>query len=499
LRIRRGFVGLATAAASAVVAVPLLVTGSASAGAASPGGQRPQVVDATHTSGYIFGEPEIAVNPTNPNNIVYVATKLAETPDCQTNLSNPNHAQCVSISTVFGPQPAGLIGDDPGFSPNGISVSFDGGARWRSVTVPTLPPPFPDTGRLMGGDPVIAVGPHGTFYFAEDVVDFQTGFPPETASVARDAGIAVSKSTDGGLKWSTPVLAGTDADRPFFTVDPNTGMIYGESGSGALGAASTTNPSAPATGAPGRYVVESKDGVHWSTPQYVGKGINGPYISAAHGVFATGGFETDTTFCGGASGCMVLQTTTNGGKTWSDYPIPNSSNASTSGLLGASGPLIAADPTKAGHFTAAWLNSTTTFLYVTQTRDGGRTWSLPTVVTQDSSKTQWKPWIDYGPDGTLGLMWRTWSGAVATSPYSVWTAISKNGGKTFTKPLEVSHGDSPPPFAGTPLFPTFADDFSFITLDHQDAFVGWGDMRLGPVMGRQGFLSKIPLQAFTHA
>src|SRR4029077_1152247 len=121
-----------------------------------------------------------------------------------------------------------------------------------------------------GGDPAIAAGPEGAFYFSEDVVHFQTGLPPETPTIARDAGIAVSKSTEGGLTWSTPVLSGTPADRDFMTVDASTRTVYLESGAGPLGPGSTANPNAPSGTVGGRWLVASKDGVHWSTPAFLG-------------------------------------------------------------------------------------------------------------------------------------------------------------------------------------------------------------------------------------
>jgi hypothetical protein len=110
------------------------------------------------------------------------------------------------------------------------------------------------------------------------------------------------------------------------------------------------------------------------------------------------------------------------------------------------------------------------------------------MVSEDATKTQWKPWMAYSPDGTLGLMWRTWQGSPNSSPYNVWAAFSRGGGATFTQPLEVSDGDSAAPFPHP--FPTFADDFSFIALDEHHAFVAWADWRPG---ARQGFLSIIRL------
>jgi hypothetical protein len=243
-------------------------------------------------------------------------------------------------------------------------------------------------------------------------------------------------------------------------------------------------------------VVASKDGVHWTTPQFLGTGISGPFISAAHGVFATGGRLTNATLCGGAPACELFQTTTDAGMTWSQHVIMNSSDSSD-------GLLVAADPTTPGHFTVAYLNNANTGLVVRQTRDYGNTWSRPTAVSDDSSFTKvlWKPWIAYSSDGTLGLMWRTWQGSRNTSPYSVSAAISDDGGASFTTPLQVSDGNSAAPYPGLPLIRTFGDDFSFITLSKQAAFVAWADWRTNDPQGnpaRQGFISIIKLQAFGH-
>jgi len=491
--------------ASLGLAAPLL-SAAASAqpvGSREPGlplGLQPRVINATNQPNFVLGEPEVAVNPENPNNLVYVATQLAETPNCISNPANPFHAGCQNVMTVFGPQPAGLINDVPGFSPNGIFVSFNRGRTWRSVTVPTLPPPCPaagvctdPTGFLEGGDPEITAGPNGTFYFGEDVVHFATGFgPPNPGTIAQDAGIATSISTDGGLTWSTPVLSGTAADRPFITTDASTGTVYIESGAGPLGSGSTANPDSPNTAPAGRYLVASGDGRHWTSPAPLPAGVSGPYISAANGELVTGGRSTSTTVCGGQAACELLDTTANDGATWSQFAMPNSSDSARGG------PLVAADPTTPGHITVAFLNSANTSLTVLQTRDGGSTWSTPTSVAENAN-IHWKPWMAYGPDGTLGLMWRTWTGAASTSPYSVWAAISFDGGSNFTRPLEVSNGDSPPPnsaLTSIGLIPTFADDFSNITLDHQDAFISWADWRPGGGTQRQGFISEVKLQAF---
>jgi hypothetical protein len=496
--LRRGRLRSFGVLACLAVAMPLFAANGSSAGADSrdelPPGLQPKVVRVSNDFAYLNGgEPEVAVNPKNPNNLVYVATRIGDTPACQIS-GNPN---CQLIPTTFGPMPAGTINNvldfptSAGFSPSGIFVSFDRGNRWTSVTVPTIPPPYPDTGPLLGGDPAISVAPNGTFIFSEDVVNFINGFT--TPTIARDAGIAVSVSTDGGRTWSTPVLSGTAADRDFMAVDASTGTIYLESGATQLGTASTLNPSAPNTGPAGRFLVASTDGAHWTAPAYLGAGISGPYISAARGVLATGGRTTSATLCDGTPpvACELLQTTTDKGLTWSRHVIPNSSDSS-------GGPLIAADPTTAGHFTVAYLNAANTALNLRQTHDYGNTWSDQAVITEDAGKTHWKPWLAYSSEGRLGLMWRTWQGSPNTSPYNIWAAVSADDAETLSKPLEVSNGDSPAPYPKP--FPTFGDDFSNIALSGDNLFVAWADWRVRDTQGlpsRQGFLSTVKLQAFT--
>ncbi|CAN5767992.1 hypothetical protein BH23CHL5_BH23CHL5_05160 [soil metagenome] len=117
--------------------------------------------------------------------------------------------------------------------------SFDAGATWQG---PFQVPRFRDD--VAGaGDPVVAFDRDGNVYITMlslGVRDFQIG---NIASNAIILNMAVSKSTDGGLSWSDPILAaeggastvsqidpdgkerGTvtflDLDKPWFTVGPH--------------------------------------------------------------------------------------------------------------------------------------------------------------------------------------------------------------------------------------------------------------------------------------
>jgi hypothetical protein len=192
------------------------------------------------------------------------------------------------------------------------------------------------------------------------------------------------------------------------------------------------------------------------------------------------------------------------------------------------------------------MNAATTQFLVYQTKDAGASWTGPTMVTDDATKTHFHPWLAYSPAGVVGLMWQTnvnstpgpgrgglpasvpdallaslpetvreaiaagapvpesqlaslpeqvreaiAAQAAPLSPYNVWAAISQNGGSTFTAPLKVSKADSPAPQAFLPF--GIGDDFSFIALNAKYAFVAWADYRPGD---RSAFFSAIRLSAF---
>ena len=82
-------------------------------------------------------------------------------------------------------------------------TSFDGGETWQG---PFQVPRFRDD-IFGGGDPVLAIDRDGTAYITMisiGIRDFALG---SIASEATVLNMAVSKSTDGGLSWSDPVLA----------------------------------------------------------------------------------------------------------------------------------------------------------------------------------------------------------------------------------------------------------------------------------------------------
>lgn len=509
-------------AVTAASAISLSVVGAtvSAGGAARPSVQprrsQPTELDLTKDLKNRYGEPQIAANPKNPKNLVYAALTMGLTYACQ----HAKRPECQAVDTAFAPQPKGLIDNKPGFSHVSVFMSFDLGKTWKkSGDVPAFPPGH--SALVERGDPLLTVGPDGTFYLGWDDIRFGN----LDGTIIAAGGIAVSKSTNGGRSWSKPVLTGTPVDRPIFAVDDSTGMIY-EASTGQLGSPSKGDPKLPPIPitAPGdRWLVASRDGVHWTEPQAFG-GVGafppGTFGAAAGGMFATAFKTSNADLCAGPPQCTVFQTTTDAGATWSRHVVSLPSDAS-----GA--PLVAADPQAPGRFTIAILTGGQAQFAVYQTQDAGNTWSGPTTITDDPTKTHFHPWMAYSPTGVLGLMWQTnvssapapaggglpaalaesvlealpeplregveAQAAGPPSPYNVWAATSRDGGATFSEPLKISKADSPAP---QPFLPYgIGDDFSFIALSGTHAFVGWADYRPGD---RQGFFSAVDLDAFAR-
>lgn len=594
-RMRRG---IAAAAAACALLTPVLwsaTQASAAPDGGLPAGLQSVPVNLTHNNDLRYGEPEIAVNPQDPNNIVYYVMSQQLTFACEA-AKDPN---CIND-----PLTGAALGEDttPGWISTHVYVTFDRGRTWRdetsSLAANAIPAPTTVTDStgthvithddlISRGDPMVTVTADGTFYAGWDAMHLGTLFLPPgftfrgqvicPASTPLpgcpihglvDGGIAVSKSADGGRTWSTPTLTGTGVDRPWMTADLATGTVYEASSGGIRSSMSSGDPLLPSAApgvTPDRYVVSSPDGVHWTQPQQLGgggfSGSGGSTISAANGVLAAG-FQVPAGTAGNAAcryflgdpaataPCAVFQTSADSGAHWTRHPVPGLAHA-TSSIL------VAADPARKGTYTVAATDATTSEFLVYLTRDAGATWSGPAVITDGSancpavsiSACKFKPWIGYSPNGTLGLAWRsanvtstaatpaagrTAAAASATAtltdvtaagpppcdplgcgtvapgdendadpapiPYTLWAAVSKDAGATWTQPLQVSSSPSAP---ADPNMLTGTDDTSALAMSNSDVFVGWGQWPSGKdqnglPLNLQGMFAAVKIPAFTH-
>jgi len=98
-----------------------------------PPGLRPTQVNLTSDPAHRYGEPEIAVNPRDPDNIVYAIMSNRLTYQCEAR-ADPNCA------TFINGQASGFY-NVPGWYSTKVFVTFNRGRSWSSASFPAIPAP----------------------------------------------------------------------------------------------------------------------------------------------------------------------------------------------------------------------------------------------------------------------------------------------------------------------------------------------------------------------
>jgi hypothetical protein len=450
------------------------------------------------------GEPEVAVNPRNLDNLVLGHTVVGNT--------------FANNTTEAGEEAAN----------GGLQVSNDGGKTWTAdrplhtsgYSEPANPyliaHGFPSatgyTSTTNGvGDPIEASGPDGSIYAGGVMVNTTPGGPPPFNFTVPQGGIAVARSSNGGRTFGPISAVLTDQevqgmvgrgmtpkgipkfgvipyDRPWIAVDQSTGAVY-----------------VSTTGHPQRYVAVSHDKARtWgrvqaldcdeSTPPdanhdvscatYPGSGDGN--IAAAHGVLAA--VYTASAAPGSTCPCAVFETSTDAGAHWTRHVV-------APGVPAATGLFVAADPSHRGRYAVLLMpgnqvagglaglpasKNVPQEVQVVTTANSGGTWSTPTTLGDESVQhITNRPWIAYGPTGVLAALWRN-----AYPPYNatsflvpgtqnVFTAVSRNNGTTFSAPVQLDAAPSPPPDPKQ----TAEDDVSWVVVTPKDVYGAWGDWR----------------------
>lgn len=417
----------------ALTCVALAAT-AVTATAASTGTARARIaeVQVQHDKSWRGGEPEIAINPRNPSNLVMVwaAMKQVKTP---TGGTYPGlAAQFASVGT--GMQTIGCQ----------MAYTFDAGRTW-------YPAPFPLGDKPACGDPMVVADSRGAFHITYDLMG--TSLTPSTEGTQPTDQVAASRSIDGGRSWSDPVDVGTIVDRPFFRIDPSSDVLYEVSG-GLLSASS-------------RKLTLSRDGgTTWSPAVAfpsdhlaVNRGLIASDLQAGNPAQLTWALSRD-------AGTSFVQT-----------PV-------TGATAGGSGAWVSSDPTQAGHF--AVMQQVGDALQVLTTSDAGRHWSAPRNLTVPG-RTVSLPWLDYGPSGVLAAMWKS-TGSDGT--FLVYSAILRPGAKAFSRPLRSS---SVPSKGGDFVNEGAGDDLSWLTVGRSDVYLAWGDRRTGLL---QAWSARVPFGAY---
>ncbi|MDX2000927.1 MAG: exo-alpha-sialidase [Chitinophagales bacterium] len=396
------------------------------------------------SNGFVFdGEPDMTVNPNDPNHIVvaWMGYSLS--------------AQRISIKS---------------------KVSTDGGRNWSNTYE------FPHFYNYNSADPTFAWDKNGTLYFI--YIDFKSNSDTGT--------IHLFASTDGGYNWldkgevwnasEDPVKV--PLDRPWLAIDnsngPRQGTLY-----------LTTKP-APWILPPNRaYLKISTDGGdNWSQYKYldtsgalIGNLIKQPM---AYPLVLSNGALCITYPSYEISQNIVPQVflakSLDGGAVFDYYSIwaANPGVQDTNYKLGNR---LVAHPTDSNKLVFVTANGTNgdMDILLLHSEDGGITWNGPVRVNDDplgNGVAQDLVYATYQPDGKLAVTWRdrrNGSGTGFQQPVSIYGAISEDNGATFDTNFVIS--DTVVAFSQ--ILYESGNDFHASSLFNDTLRSIWGDTRDG--------------------
>ncbi|HET9492929.1 MAG TPA: sialidase family protein [Chloroflexia bacterium] len=399
-------------------------------------------------------EPTLAVDPTNPNIVLSAAKDWRTGPkqvwhyrstdggrtwaDGYANLTPvelPNQSDPVVAFDADGRAYMAVLGynqNDLGVGGVFVSRSDDKGLTWGKATLvhANSDTVFNDK-EWMTVDRGRNLATRGTVYVS------WTRFTQ--VSPRREIGeIVVSRSTDQGATFSTPVVVTTAAQE-------------------------NVQGSFPVVGPDGAVTVLFYDG-----------------DSAAPEEVAVSALSLQE-----SGGSLYAARSTDGGVTFA-YPVRVAPVVRPPSPLPTSGfrifvlPVLAADPNN-GALYATWNDYArgNSDILLSVSTDGGATWGAPIRVNDDPGSTdQYFPAAVVGSDGAVHLMWLDRRDDPANVSYRPYYARSTDGGETFSTNVPLSGASSDPSvgFEGTLIGDYNAIDVSG---DGSRVYAAWADTRRG--------------------
>ena len=297
---------------------------------------------------------------------------------------------------------------------NVAGVSFDGGRQWQNVIIPGLS--LCSGGTFGGaGDPWLSFAPNGELYAIALGFDWAVSH----------SGMMVSKSTDGGLHWGSPItLADKNADspdsvdKPSITADPtDPAVVYAvwEAYNGIENQEETTfarTTDGGSTWEPARSIYVLPGGLDYAiSHQFLGLPDGKLVCLFQENLFNDANGQYDS--------ALGLIRSTDKGQTWSkririaqqfwrEPTDPENGVPVTSGL-----PSFAVDA-KRGRLYAVWEDARFSRgryngIAFAQSTDGGLSWSEPIPVNRTprnimpANRQAFLPTVAVGADGTIGV------------------------------------------------------------------------------------------------
>jgi hypothetical protein len=335
---------------------------------------------------------------------------------------------------------------------NGLTnvVSHNGGVTWQLAT---RQPQFSVCGGAASGSPGFlnrATDPWVSFSADGKIAySISDSFNANGPAFGGTSAIIISRSTDGGVTWQTPVTAQLDTsttvlnDKESVTADPSNATSAYAVWDRLVSPSTHANPTAfnfsPAFRGPVLFSKTTDGGVSWSPGriifdpgqqnQTIGNQIVVPTAGPAAGMLVDG-FDLILTKGGfgkpRASFSVAVIRSSNGGATWSQPTIVSSLNVAevtiaghgvrTSDVL----PEFAAAPD--GTLYAVWQDGRfsptgNAKIALSESTDGGLHWSTPIRIDQSPGDTPaFTPQVHVASDGAVGVTYYDLENATARQP-----------------------------------------------------------------------------------
>ena len=385
-------------------------------------------------------EPAIAVNPTDPDNIVVVYFGI--TPEGEQRCS--------------------------------YAYTKDGGATWQGNR------PYPNLPFTTSADPVVTVSRNGTFYITclSLSLDFSAAF-------------SVHRSTDGGESWSDIVLTGETTgndfiDKEWATID-NSGGTY--DGRYYIAHMYIPDREQQETEIQIRY---SDDGVNFSP----GIRVSDPNSETNQGVIPAVGRD-GTLYAvwrkispDSGANAIMLDKSFDGGESWgTDIEISKINLLPERTINGfyrvvtiPTFDVDRSDGPYAGNLYVAWADykhGDSDILFA-RSSDGGETWEIKRLNDDavGNGKDQVYPFLAVGDDGVVHVMWFDRRDDPNNEFVKVYYTASRDGGTTFSRNFPVSDESFDPALA-IKQKGGFLGDYFGIYAQGANAYLAWADTREG--------------------
>jgi hypothetical protein len=321
-------------------------------------------------------EPSIAVNPRNPQNLIGY---------WQQDRWSDGGAQ-------------GLI----------AAASFDGGATWTRQA-----PPFSvcaGGSYARASDPWVSFAPDGSAYL------IALAFTGDLFQAGSGSAVLVSRSSDGGASWSTPVSLIADGaqafnDKEAITADP-TDPHYVYAVWDRL-VSNTTGPTWFARTADGGATWETARPIY--DPGANSQTIGNQIVVLPDGTLVLFFTQIDYPASGGPSAHYGVMRSTDHGDTWSAPPVKladalaiGARDPATGAPVRDGANLISVAASASGVLYAVWQDARFSGgardgIAFAQSSDGGSTWSVPVQINAVPAVQAFTPTVRVGADGKIAV------------------------------------------------------------------------------------------------